>query len=202
MSINSDEARQILQRATKTGNAAVVIVAIGEEKLFLWQRKTHGYPVSCMVGSLCLFGGNKEEEDASAADTLTRELREEIPSSLAEEIIRNMKPFSRYIVEASPVLMAPKLASYAFVACVYESSISSTVVDGNILEGKAEFLSLDSLLENKFTWGYDFVFHDYQKEILHQVRDMQFRTDYDRCIVSRVSPQAKVGEWADDGYWI
>ena len=63
-----------LENAPKRGSAAVVILKInssGEEKdRYVWQRKTPGYPVPSQVGGLCLFGGNKEADDATARNTL------------------------------------------------------------------------------------------------------------------------------------
>ena len=42
---------------------------------FLFQRKTEGYPFPSMIGSLCLFGGNREDCDNTAFDFLCRELK-------------------------------------------------------------------------------------------------------------------------------
>ena len=89
-----------LSIANRKGNAAIVILSCkGKDSSirYIWQRKTPGYPYPTMVGSICLFGGNKEDSDATARDTLVRELREELPAWWADEIEATLTPFSRYL---------------------------------------------------------------------------------------------------------
>jgi 8-oxo-dGTP pyrophosphatase MutT (NUDIX family) len=87
-------AHAVLSRAGRRGNAAIAILSVGEKHMVM-QRKTEGYPYHTMVGGLCLFGGNKEEGDESARETLIRELREELPLAWSEAIEKTLSPFSR-----------------------------------------------------------------------------------------------------------
>jgi 8-oxo-dGTP pyrophosphatase MutT (NUDIX family) len=86
-------AQEWLSRATRRGNAAIALIRCGEGQLL--QRKTEGYPYHVMVGGLNLFGGNKEADDASARETLLRELEEELPVAWFEQIRATLRPFSR-----------------------------------------------------------------------------------------------------------
>lgn len=92
--MDAEEARLLLGKGEKRGNAAVCLISTGDRYL-IWQRKTQGYPYHKMVDSLCLFGGNKESSDATARDTLLRELKEELPASWIPDIEASLKPFAR-----------------------------------------------------------------------------------------------------------
>jgi NUDIX domain len=93
--MNAIECEAALAKATKRGNASILLLATSDHDMFVWQRKTPGYPYERMVDGLCLFGGNKETEDVSALQTLLRELREELHASWCEEIEATIKPFQR-----------------------------------------------------------------------------------------------------------
>lgn len=191
---------QLLQTADKQGNAAVVLLS-SENGHYVWQRKTPGYPVPGMVGSLCLFGGNKEAEDESARATLLRELREELPKEWYEEIAASLVPFARYVVFASKDIMSPKPMSYAFVACAFRATLAETTIKagGEVLEGKFELLDMDTLAKEHYCWGYDVIFKQFVEGSTSEC--ISFPTDYPRCVIQRVAPDADFGEWSGNEVW-
>ena len=70
--MDAETVTSALRAASKVGSAAVVIIEVCDasddpsSSTFVFQRKTAGYPAAHFVGSLCLFGGNAEKEDATA----------------------------------------------------------------------------------------------------------------------------------------
>lgn len=195
-----------LENAPKRGSAAVVILKInssGEEKdRYVWQRKTPGYPVPSQVGGLCLFGGNKEADDATARNTLERELCEE----LGPEVAATLTPFSRFIIEASSHVMAPKPA-YCFTCCVFYATLEQA--PKRTEEGVLEVHSFESLSAERFCWGYQHVFNLWSTEIQGDAArggekaKAGLATDapLPACELSRIVADADVGAWAGGEQW-
>ena len=167
--MNAVEANAVLASGDKQGYAAVAIINVegGEdgEMRFAWQRKTPGYPAEKMVGALCLFGGNREDEDATARETLARELGEELPAAFASKALASMKPFARYVVTAPKEAMFPKDQAYTFQCCVFEVTLPAAAVDARgVMEGKLEVLPLTTLVDERFCWAYNVPLADYLTE--------------------------------------
>ena len=162
------------------GHAAVAIIRVLEQSLpahlnfadfneplenfkFLFQRKTEGYPFASMVDSICLFGGNRENSDESARDTLHRELNEELGQEFAKEVLQNTSPFAKYTIEAPASAVTPKLLQpYTFDAFVFHSWIRNESLPLECLEGNAVVLTVKECFEDeRFAWGYGTPFLEY-----------------------------------------
>ena len=181
----------------KRGAAAVAILACGDGE-FLWQRKTPGYPVPSQVGGLCLFGDNKEADDAKARETLERELLEE----LGPDAVATLTPFARFVIDASADVMAPKPA-YCFTVCVFYASLPRA--PNKTEEGLLEVHSTASLSAEKFCWGYHHVFNAWATEadrnMSHAKAGSATLAPLLACTVSRIAADADVGAWASGETW-
>mmetsp|Transcript_2969 Transcript_2969/g.9918 ORF Transcript_2969/g.9918 Transcript_2969/m.9918 type:complete len:199 (-) Transcript_2969:47-643(-) len=186
----------LLEAAPKQGHAAVAILKCADSGRFVWQRKTPGYPVPSQVGGLCLFGGNREDADASARATLERELAEE----LGPEVAETLTPFARFIVVASPEIMAPRPA-YSFTCCVFAAMLPAA--PAATAEGVLEAHSLDELGDERFCWAYDAVFNTWLTEVdgAEGGAGVKGPAEWLRCSVLRLAPDANVGEWAGGEGW-
>lgn len=191
------------RQGIKRGAAAVAILACGEGE-FLWQRKTPGYPVPSQVGGLCLFGGNKESDDAKARATLERELLEE----LGPDVVATLTPFTRFVIDASAEVMAPKPA-YCFTVCVFYASLPQA--PKRTEEGVLEVHTPASLSAEKFCWGYHHVFNAWTTEADAAIFRGQAAQPHEAgaatfaplpaCAVLRIAADAEVGAWASGEVW-
>eukprot|EP00933_Yihiella_yeosuensis_P009948 TRINITY_DN116154_c0_g1_i1.p1 TRINITY_DN116154_c0_g1~~TRINITY_DN116154_c0_g1_i1.p1 ORF type:complete len:251 (+),score=43.81 TRINITY_DN116154_c0_g1_i1:61-753(+) len=199
----------------KRNRAAVAILRIaasgeGTSELYAWQRKTPGYPAECMVGALCLFGGNYETGDLSAKDTLIRELQEELPADWAKEAVATLKPFGRYVIQCPPGTWRNTGPPICFVACIFEAFLPSAVAEAkseSVEEGKLELLTKSQLLEElgdggpRFCWAYDTPFEDYLCSLGESLRHGSEKTEEVRlqrqclCSATRLDADAEVGDW-------
>jgi hypothetical protein len=214
--LSPDIIKTMLSAQDKRGNAATIILRVTKpdsEPHFVLQLKTEGYPYATMVGSLCLFGGNKEPNDVSARDTLLRECMEELPSTWCNEIEKTLRPYSRFVITASKEACAPKPFSYSFMCAVFEATLPYELVasthSNDILEGKFELWKLSDLVgENtpSWCWGYDVVLTNYLQDVLFE-RDAnrlpKFRTDYVRCDAKRIVSKCSLPDelWSEQEEW-
>lgn len=82
------ELHSVLRRKQE-GRAAVAIIRVIDDETdpdmpvvkYLVQMKSHDYPIPAFRGSICLLGGNANNNDATPVDTLVRELKEELGST-------------------------------------------------------------------------------------------------------------------------
>jgi hypothetical protein len=105
----------------------------------------------------------------------------------------------RYVVVAPEEAMTPKRFSYSFVACAFHATISKDAIlkDSTVLEGKMELLSLSKLTSEKFCWGYETIFQDYLKEVMHASLPRFERKDEVGCRIYRIDTVAKLSdEWS------
>ena len=199
--LGSHAAMDLLNSAPKRGYAAIAILKCPDGQ-YVWQRKTRGYPIPSQVGGLCLFGGNKEESDGTARDTIMRELKEE----LGEFATSALHPFSRFVVNCSADVMTPREA-YCFTACVFVANLPKTPKFAE--EGMIELHTLDSLRKEKFCFGYNNVFNAWLVDL--EGKDPSQATVGAEapkavglpyvCEVSRIAPDADVGIWAGVEKW-
>jgi hypothetical protein len=208
--------KSLLATHDRRGNAATIILrvvkqdpAADDEPVFVLQVKTEGYPYHTMIGSLCLFGGNREEKDKSARDTLLRECMEELPPAWCDEIERTLRPYSRFVVTASRDACAPKPFSYSFMCAVFEATLPYEIVAAtdskDVLEGLFTLKKLSELVGEAtptWCWGYDVVMTNYLRDVLFErelSRLPKFRTDYVRCEARRIAAPCRL---SDEEFWV
>ena len=194
--MDAETVTSALRAASKVGSAAVVIIEVCDasddpsSSTFVFQRKTAGYPAAHFVGSLCLFGGNAEKEDATARATLERELAEELPDAFVSVVMANARAHGRYLV-------ADAKGAYAFIACAFAARIRATDVDVDALvtdEGELAVLSVSQCGCESFAWSYDRVFRDYLvlRDGPHDVVEDAQGERRDEAV--KISDDADVGE--------
>jgi hypothetical protein len=201
--------------------AAVVIIEIVDEKEhvpklkspkvdldsteFLFQKKTEGYPFDSMVGSICLFGGNREEADKTAFHTVSRELSEEIGTEVTKEVVSKMTLFSRYLIQAPESIVSPTMSSeYSFIACIFQSSMKRKMLPVTCAEGRAVCLSPDESQCQRFAWAYDVPFSTYLKArgvgrmnfTPHSPFDVDARSCEEKCTAFELPDDIEIGEWS------
>lgn len=197
--VGAAEALALLQAAPTQGRAAIAILQTADDRRFIWQRKTLGYPVPSQVGGLCCFGGNAESGDVSARATLARELSEELG---LEDVAGILTPFSRFTISACAEVMAPKPA-YTFICCVFHATLPS--LPATTYEGEIESLSADQLRGERFCWGYGHVLNAWASEVsdieVGDVLSSQESVATARCNVCRIASDADIGTWAGGEAW-
>jgi len=159
-----------------------------------------------MVGSLCLFGGNREEDDKTAIDTLSRELREELGAVVTKMVMSNITLFSRFLVQATESTVSPEMSTeYSFVACIFQSWMPRKLMPVYCAEGRAVSITVKESRCEKFAWGYDIPFSAYLKAQAvgadcpdKQTRFMGATTQVGngKCKVFVIPDDLKVGQWS------
>jgi len=215
------EVAKRLSLSEDTGSAAVVIINVfDDDKVpleleygnfgsgfpkplnFLVQRKTEGYPFTTMVGSLCLFGGNREEGDRCCIGTLKRELKEELGDETSAELLSRTRFFGRYLIEAPSSALRPSaLRSYAFVTCVFHSWLPRSLLPSVCKEGSAViFDAHEESAPETFAWAYDTPLSDFilisQKESCAQLQISAGDISCG-CTALRIANSAKIDDWSD-----
>ena len=179
--LGTADARALLEAAPTRGHAAVAILRCGDDEAlsgartayrYVLQRKTPGYPVPSQVGGLCLFGGNRESDDATARVTLERELNEELAWGGSDAKV-DLEMFDRFVVCADAELMAPRPA-YSFVVVAFHATLPPSAPALATTEGTLELCTLDSLRADRFCWGYDRIMRAYLQDVLN-VTDAELR---------------------------
>lgn len=203
--MDGTDAQALLSQAGTRGNAAVVILKCGEGK-YAFQRKTPGYPIASQVGGLCLFGGNKETCDASARDTVIRELHEELPTAWANKVCASLKAFGVYVICADELVMKDR-PTYSFVCVVFYGTLlpCPSASDDIVMEGELCVHSVDELSNEPFSWGYDLPFKEYLQEIENidgkaVARHVPEIKRIPTCSVYRLRPGAQLGVYDQSLY--
>ena len=205
--LTADAALQVLGAAEKRGYAACVILKVeGRKDVYAWQRKTPGYPSECMVGALQLFGGNAEDGDANARETLVRELHEEFPTQVAASIVSTLKPFARYVVESPLEAMAPRPYTHNFTACVFSATLPSEAIGGEVYEGTLETMTLAELTassddEPRFCWAYHVPFAHFLEDKAGALAQPISARRACHCTATRVAANADIGSWESGEMW-
>jgi len=124
---------------------------------------------------------------------------EELPADWSSEAIKALKPFARFVMQASADTMSPQ-PEYSFTCCVFHSTVVDAAASGLPLvnEGSVEILTAEQLQSEKFCWGYNEVFRTYLDEIL---KNTSWRGDTSLIKVRRVKSDIDLGEWADKENW-
>ena len=175
----------------KNGKAAVAMIRVlfdnsteddQNQEVYLMQRKSLNYPIQKFSNALCLYGGNSEDIDENQPiQTLIRELREELPDKLVDQLVINGFSFLTFSYHDQNLHLLRNLNNtdtndeksekdeYAYVCALYESYISwndwkrLTTNSSQDVEGNHILLSKEQLLkeEPKYAWGYDYLVSDY-----------------------------------------
>ena len=220
--MDSFSRNQVLERCKRrsTGCAAVAIIEILEdvqestsqelsvvpEKLdsleFLFQRKTEGYPFVSMVGSLCLFGGNREEGDKTAFDTLNRELNEELGAVVTKLVMSEATIFSRYLIQAPASTVSTGMSDeYSFIACIFQTFVPRNLLPVSSSEGQALSMTVKESYCEAFAWGYDIPFSAYIQSRVGRTACPQIHTRIsggtgDKCKVLEIPDDLELDEWS------
>ena len=188
------ELSETLDRQEK-GRAAVVIIKVDDfdeegKSWYLFQRKSADYPIPIFRKALCIIGGNAESSDDKPLQTLSRELGEELPSSLVDSILKSptLSYFGTF-QNSHTAKLVQKPNPYTFLCACYIVTISKNDIPSewinsdNNEEGSYELVQEDDLLKNEtFAFGFDSVFSWYiGKDVSHFVEgaDVTKRSDND-----------------------
>eukprot|EP00933_Yihiella_yeosuensis_P029597 TRINITY_DN23209_c0_g1_i1.p1 TRINITY_DN23209_c0_g1~~TRINITY_DN23209_c0_g1_i1.p1 ORF type:complete len:239 (+),score=55.75 TRINITY_DN23209_c0_g1_i1:60-776(+) len=159
----------ILKKEHQRGEhfASLLLLRIGKDQ-FAWERKTADYPIPAFASCLSLLGGNPEGNE-QPFEALQRELREELPTSLANRLAKAAEKFGEFEVETGPPVY-PKAIFYTahvWLTSISEEEYSNAAADEKIPgEGRIVLLNRTQLSNECFNWGFHYVWRKYVREKL------------------------------------